>query len=130
MRFDTQTALALEAASDGGRITLDGGLVWLSRMDKELGLCEAISECVEEWRKRKGHHSLASLVKQRVFQIASGYEDQNDSDTLRQDPLLKMVCGSVPDGGPDLASQPTICRLENAASMRSCHQIAQVLFEL
>ena len=130
MRFDTQTSLALEAAFDGGRITSDGGLVWLSRMDKELGLCEAISECVEEWRKRKGHHSLASLVKQRVFQIASGYEDQNDSDTLRQDPLLKMVCGSLPEGGPDLASQPTICRLENAASMRSCHQIAQVLFEL
>jgi Transposase DDE domain group 1 len=93
-------------------------------------LCEAISECVPEWRTRKGRHSLASLVKQRVFQIACGYEDQNDSDTLRQDPLLKMVCGSLPDGGPDLASQPTICRLENAASMRSCHQIAQVLFEL
>jgi Transposase DDE domain group 1 len=130
MRFDTQTALALEAAFDGGRITSDGGLVWLSRMDSEMGLCEAISECVEEWRTRKGRHSLASLVKQRVFQIACGYEDQNDSDTLRQDPLLKMVCGSLPHGGPDLASQPTICRLENAASMRSCHQIASILFEL
>ena len=130
MRFDTQTALALEAAFDGGRITSDGGLVWLSRMDSEMGLCEAISECVEEWRMRKGRHSLASLVKQRVFQIACGYEDQNDSDTLRQDPLLKMVCGSLPHGGPDLASQPTICRLENAASMRSCHQIASILFEL
>ena len=130
MRFDTQTALALEAAFDGGRITSDGGLVWLSRMDSEMGLCEAISECVPEWRKRKGRHSLASLVKQRVFQIACGYEDQNDSDTLREDPLLKMVCGSLPEGGPDLASQPTICRLENAASMRSCYQIAEVLFEL
>ena len=83
-----------------------------------------------EWRRRKGRHSLASLVKQRVFQIACGYEDQNDSDTLREDPLLKMVCGSLPEGGHELASQPTICRLENAASMRSCHQIAEVLFEL
>jgi len=99
-------------------------------MDSEMGLCEAISEHVPEWRRRKGRHSLASLVKQRVFQIACGYEDQNDSDTLREDPLLKMVCGSLPEGGPDLASQPTICRLENAASMRSCHQIAEVLFEL
>jgi Transposase DDE domain group 1 len=99
-------------------------------MDSEMGLCEAISECVKEWRKRKGRHSLASLVKQRVFQIACGYEDQNDSDTLREDPLLKMVCGSLPEGGPDLASQPTICRLENAASMRSCYQIASILFEL
>ena len=91
MRFDPQTALALEAAFDGGRITSNGGLVWLSRMDSEMGLCEAISECVPEWRTRKGRHSLASLVKQRVFQIACGYEDQNDADTLRQDPLLKMV---------------------------------------
>jgi hypothetical protein len=41
-----------------------------------------------------------------------------------------MVCGSLPEGGPDLASQPTICRLENAASMRSCYQIASILFEL
>ena len=83
-----------------------------------MGLCEAISEYVQEWRKRKGRHSLASLVKQRVFQIACGYdEDQSDSDTLRQDPLLKMVCGSLPEGGPDLASQPTICRLENAATL-------------
>src|SRR5919112_794340 len=130
MRFETDCALSLEAAFDGGRITSDGGLVWLSKMDSEMALCEAISECLGEWRTRKGRHSLASLVKQRVFQIACGYEDQNDSDTLRQDPLLKMVCGSLPDGGPDLASQPTICRRENAASMRSCHQIAQVLFEL
>ena len=130
MRFETQTALALEAAFDGGRITSDGGLVWLSKVDAEMGLCEAISGCVPEWRRRKGRHSLASLIKQRVFQIACGYEDQNDSDTLREDPLLKMVCGSLPEGGPDLASQPTICRLENAASIRSCHQIAEVLFEL
>jgi hypothetical protein len=46
--------------------------VWLSKMDSEMGLCEAISECVKEWRKRKVSHSLASLVKQRVFQIACG----------------------------------------------------------
>ena len=42
LRFDTQTALALEAAFDGGRITSDGGLLWLSKMDSELGLCEAM----------------------------------------------------------------------------------------
>src|SRR5918993_4356131 len=130
LRFDTQTALALEAAFDGGRITSDAGLVWLSKMDKELGLCEAISECVPEWRNRRGRHSLLSLVRQRVFQIACGYEDQNDSDTLREDPLLKVVCGSLPQSGRDLASQPTISRMENAATIRSCYEIARVLFEL
>ena len=130
VRFETPTPLALEAAFDGGRITSDGGLPWLARADSELGLCEAISEHVPEWRKRRGRHPLSSLVRQRVFQIACGYEDQNDSDTLREDPLLKVVCGSLPESGGDLASQPTISRMENAATIRSCHKIAKVLFEL
>src|SRR4051794_21294495 len=95
MRFDTR--VALEAAFDGGRITSDGGLLWLARMDEELGLCEAVSECVPEWRKRRGRHSLASLVRQRIFQVACGYEDQNDSCTLCEDPLLKALCGSLPE---------------------------------
>ena len=83
-----------------------------------------------EWRNRKGRHSLLSLIHQRILQIACGYYDQNDSDTLREDPLLKMVCGSLPESGANLASQPTICRLENAATRRCCHQIAKVLLEV
>jgi hypothetical protein len=130
MRFGTDCALALEAAFDGGRITSDGGLLWLAKIDTEMGLCEAIAEQVPEWRKRRSRHSLPSLVKQRVFQIACGYEDQNDSDTLREDPLFKAACGSMPESGGGLASQPTICRLENAATRRSCHRIAEALFEL
>jgi hypothetical protein len=130
MCFESEATLTLETAFDGGRITSDGGLLWLSKMDKELGLCEAISELVPEWRKRQGRHSLVSLVRQRVFQIACGYEDQNDSNSLREDPLLKVVCGSLPESGADLASQPTLSRLENAATRRSCHQIAQAIFEL
>jgi hypothetical protein len=130
MHFETDTVLALEAAFDGGRISSDGGLLWLSKTDSELGLCEALAECVPEWRKRKGRHSLLTLVRQRVFQVACGYEDQNDSDALREDPLLKLVCGSLPESGADLASQPTISRLENAATRRSCYRIAQVLLEL
>src|SRR5215208_1025803 len=123
MRFETGSAFALEAAFDGGRLTSDGGVLWLARVDSEMGLCEAISECVPEWRRRKARHSLASLVRQRVFQIACGYDDQNDSDTLREDPLFKLVCGSLPESGLDLASQPTISRHENAATMRSCHRM-------
>ena len=130
MRFESEAALALEAAFDGGRLTSDGGLVWLSEVDSELRLCERIAELATEWRKRKGSHSLSSIIRQRVFQMACGYEDQNDSNTLREDPLLKLVCGSLPESGRDLASQPTISRLENAATRRSCHRIAEMLFEL
>jgi hypothetical protein len=130
LRFGTQTALALEAAFDGGRLTSDGGLVWLAELDNELGLCEKLAEHVPEWRKRRGHHPLTALIRQRVFQIACGYEDQNDSNSLREDPLLKLVCGSLPETGANLASQPTISRLENAATARSCYRIALALLEL
>jgi hypothetical protein len=59
-----------------------------------------------------------------------GYEDQNDSDTLRSDPLLKMVCGRLPETDGDLASQPTISRLENAPDARACLRMAEALGEL
>lgn len=75
-------------------------------------------------------HSLVALVKQRVLQIACGYEDQNDADTLCSDPLLKLVCGSLPETGGDLASQPTLSRLENAPDARACYRMAKELFEL
>jgi hypothetical protein len=130
IRFETPTPLALEAAFDGGRLTSDGGLTWLTQVDRELGVCEAMSEHLPEWRKRRGRHSMLSLLKQRVYQIACGYEDQNDSDFLRSDPLLKPVCGVLPESGEDLASQPTICRMENAVSARACYRIAEALGEL
>jgi hypothetical protein len=131
MRFET-TPLALEAAFDGGKLTSDGGLIWLAKADEELGnLCEKIASHVPEWRKGPSvRHSLKTLVRQRVFQIACGYEDQNDSDALRADPLLKLVCGRLPETDRDLASQPTISRLENAPDARACLRMAEALGEL
>jgi DDE family transposase len=130
MRFETLTPLALEAAFDGGRLTSDGGLTWLAEADRELSLCETIAEHIPEWRGSSVRHSLCTLVRQRVFQIACGYEDQNDSNSLRTDPLLKMVCGQLPQTGTDLASQPTISRLENASDGRACLRMALALGEL
>jgi hypothetical protein len=121
LRFETPTNLALDVAFDGGRLTSDGGLTWLAKIDEELGLCKTMAEHMPEWRKGKVRHSLWALIRQRVFQIACGYEDQNDANTLRADPLLKLVCGSLPETGLDLASQPTISRLENAADARACY---------
>jgi hypothetical protein len=129
-RFET-TPLALEAAFDGGKLTSDGGLIWLAKANEELGVCEEIASHVPEWRKGPSlRHSLVRLVKQRVFQIACGYEDQNDSDTLRSDPLLKLTCGRLPETDGDLASQPTISRLENAPNARACLGMAEALGEL
>jgi hypothetical protein len=75
-------------------------------------------------------HSLEGLVRQRVFQIACGYEDQNDAAALRSDPLFKLACGRRPSSEPDLASQPTLSRLENAVDRRAVERLAEALADL
>jgi hypothetical protein len=69
-------------------------------------------------------------VRQRIFQIACGYEDQNDSNSLSFDPLLKLVCGFLAETGGELASQPTISRLENSVTVRAFYEIAEMLLGL
>ncbi len=130
MCFQTPASLPLEAAFDGGRITSDGGVCWLAKADRELGVCEALAGEVPEWRGRSARHPLLCLVRQRVYQIACGYEDQNDADALRSDPLLKLVLGRLPQTGEDLASQPTLSRLENAPGAKDCLRIARALGEV
>jgi len=129
-QFATETALALEATFDGGRLTSDGGLPWLAEAEEDLGICAALADCVPEWRRGPVQHSREALVRQRVFQIACGYEDQDDADTLRTDPLLKLVCGRVPESEQDLASQPTMSRLENAVDRCACSRLGHALLAL
>jgi hypothetical protein len=130
VRFAGPAPLPLEAAFDGGQLTSDGGLPWLGEADEALGLCAALAACIPEWRRGPVRHSLLALVRQRVFQIACGYEDQDDADTLRTDPLLKLACGRLPATGPDLASQPTLSRLENAVDRTACYRLAVALGEV
>jgi hypothetical protein len=112
---------------DAGRLSSDGGLAWIAQADAALGLCAALSGQIPDWRRGPVQHALQTLVRQRVFQITCGYEDQDDADTLRSDPLLKWVCGRRPESGADLASQPTLSRLENAVSARTCYRLAAAL---
>lgn len=123
------SATRLDATFDGPQLTSDGGLCWLAEADRALGLCALLAAHLPEWRRRSGRHSLETLVRQRVMQIACGYEDQNDATTLRADPLLKLVCGRLPADG-DLASQPTLSRLENAVDFKACYRLAVVLVQL
>jgi DDE family transposase len=125
--FSGSASLPLEASFDGGRLTSDGGLPWLEQAEAVLGLCAAFAEVIPEWRRGPVRHTMATLVRQRVFQIACGYEDQDDADTLRTDPLLKLVCGQLPETGRDLASQPTLSRLENAVDRKACYRLAVTL---
>ena len=65
--------------------------------------------------KRSRRQPLLSMLRQRVFGILAGYEDCNDHDTLRDDPVFKLVAGKLPEDDP-LASQPTLSRFENLAT--------------
>jgi hypothetical protein len=85
-----------------------------------------LAEQIPDWRTGPVRHALDQLIRQRVFQLACGYEDQDDADTLRSDPLLKLVCGRLPTDD-HLASQPTLSRLENAVDQKSCYRLAQAL---
>ncbi len=120
----------LDASFDLEALTSDGGLVWLHEADEGLGLSEALAAEIPDWRTRRSRHSLHTLIRQRLYQIACGYQDQNDAAMLRHDPLLKQVCGRLPVSGQALASQPTLSRLENAVDRTTCYRLAVALVEV
>lgn len=128
--FQSPLGQPLDASFDLGSLTSDGGLLWLQAADAALGLCASLAGVMPDWRHGPVRHSLETLIRQRVFQIACGYEDQDDADTLRHDPLLKLVCGRRLHDDPDLASQPTLSRLENHVDRRACYDLAHLLVQL
>jgi len=131
VRYQFPTTLGrFFARFDAGRATSDGGLVWLAEAERAVAVCATLADALPEWRRRPGIHSRLTLVRQRVFQIACGYTDQNDATCLRRDPLLKLVCDRLPETDPDLASQPTLSRLDNAVDRRSCYRLAWALVEV
>jgi hypothetical protein len=99
---------------DGDTLTSDAGLVLLSALDRGLGLSARLVRYLRDPREQlKVRHGIPELFRQRVFSIACGYADCNDSAVLGNDPVLKEVSGRGVDGMP-LASQPTLSRFENA----------------
>jgi len=95
----------------------DGGALLLKAADRHLGLLDELTACLQEQRQAgKVDHSLRELVAQRVFSLACGYPDANDSARLASDPIHKLLLDRDPVEGSDLASQPTLSRFENGHS--------------
>jgi hypothetical protein len=116
---------------DGGRVSSDGGLLLLREVDRRFGVTEAVAGRLRDRRHPgKVRQSLHDLVRQRVYQIACGYEDCNDAATLAGDPVFKAAVDRAPDSDPDLASQPTLSRFENSLSRTNLYRAAQVLIDL
>ena len=121
---------AVDLDFDGGLLSSDAGLMLLKDPDEQLGLTRALAAVLKDARDpRRVHFTLHDLLKQRVLQIAAGYEDANDANTLRHDPIFKLLLDRLPDTGPPLASQPTLSRFENHVSRTELYRMARVLVE-
>ena len=119
----------LVVRDDGGALTSDAGALLLRQLDDRLGLTRRLAACVVDRRAQgKVRHEVLALLRQRIYQIALGYEDCNDADYLRADPALKLAVGRAPTED-DLASQPTLSRLENAVTWHDCWRISEALLE-
>jgi hypothetical protein len=118
-------------AFDGGDISSDGGLMLVAEADEALGVTRELSGVLSDQRQvSKVRHSLGDLLRQRVYQIAQGYEDCNDADDLRHDAMFKTALGRLPASGHALASQPTLSRFENSVRPRQLLAMARVLLEV
>ena len=104
------------AEFDGGALTSDAGGLLLGAADRRLGLVRRIARCFRDARDpRLVEHSVATLIGQRVFGIALGYEDLNDHDELRHDPLMAVLAGKLEARREDcapVAGKSTLNRLE------------------
>jgi hypothetical protein len=115
---------------EGGEITSDAGLLLISQADKSLGLIERLAGCIVDRRDaRYSDHDMETLLRQRVYQIVAGYEDCNDGNLLRKDPALKAACDRLLSE-IDLASQPTLSRLENSITREDLYRMAEEFLNL
>jgi hypothetical protein len=121
----------IEADFNGGEVSSDAGVLFLREVENRIGLISKMTDALRD-RRHPGYvkHQLLELFKQRIFQIACGYEDANDSNELRSDPIMKIACERLPDEDPALASQPTISRFENSLSRTDLYRIAEVFVEV
>lgn len=104
------------AGFDGGTVSSDGGALLLGRVDEAIKLIDRLSACFIDQRKQcLVEHTVRTLVGQRVFGIALGYEDLNDHEQLRHDPVMGALLGKLQAQRSDcaaLAGKSTLNRLE------------------
>lgn len=107
----------IHARFDGGALSSDGGVLLLREIERGMDFADMLASCLHDVRDPgRTIHDHATMIRERMFAIACGYEDCDDLDALRHDPDFKIACERLPDSGPALASQPTLSRLENTPS--------------
>ena len=111
LHFDFLPQMPVVVQPSAGQITSDAGLLPIRECDARWNYSQRMAACLSDPLPRRDQ-SLVSMLRQRIFGILAGYEDCNDHDTLRDDPVFKLIAERLPDDDP-LASQPTLSRFEN-----------------
>ena len=105
------------------------GYCWLREVERRLGLADRLAACLKDPRApERVVHRLAEIIRFRMLMIAAGYEDGNDADALRADPMFKLALDRLP-GDEELCSQSTISRLENLPDVRALLRLGRALVE-
>ncbi len=120
---------AIVARFDAACMSSDGGLLALKEVELQLATAARLAACIHDPRDpSRVIHGLDEIIRTRMLMIAAGYEDGNDADSLRRDPMFKLAMGRLPDDA-DLCSQPTISRLENLPNTRALLRMGRAMID-
>lgn len=115
---------------NGGHLTSDGGALLLREANRRTGLIRALAGCISDPRDPdRTIHEVETMLAQRIFGIALGYEDGNDHQSLREDPVLQLLSERAPDPNEPLASPSTLSRFENWVNRASLARMSEVFVE-
>lgn len=127
--FDFLPRLPIVVESRSVDVSSDAGILPLRQFDHQIGLTDRFINCLDDCRRPEQiEHTFPEMVRQRIFGIVAGYEDCNDHDTLRGDPVFKIASGRKPEEEP-LASQPTLSRFENAIDISSLWRLHDLFID-
>lgn len=128
--FDFLRKMPIVIETSDAMISSDAGLLAIRQFDERIGFTRDIAEALDDERDpRLIAHSMLALLRQRIYGILADYEDQNDHDLLRRDPVFKMIAGLLPADPKHLASQPSMSRFENAIGTDVLFRLRDVMFD-
>jgi Transposase DDE domain group 1 len=139
MRYSSPTQLSfppvaghtVRADFEAGALSSDFGPLLLRGVDRQIGLTERLAAAVRDKRHQSYiNHPLRDRLAQRIYQMASGYPDANDANSLRRDPMFKLGSERLPLAPEhDLASAPTFSRLEHSIDRKDLYRLTQAFVD-
>lgn len=129
LTFDFFQKLPVVVEASTTHLSSDAGLLAFRQLDERIGLTQAFAAALHDPRAPEQiDHPFLEMTRSRIYGILAGYEDQNDHDVLRTDPVFKLIAGRSP-AAPALASQPTHSRFENLIDIPSLKRLRDVLID-